>query len=97
MARYEGNRIKALAAYNAGPSRVARWSDGAMSVDQWVDAIPFSETREYVQAVLAYDVIADSIWEVGYDTSRRRSRRAVVVWQGSGCHYTLSSLLEHSE
>ena len=57
MARYEGNRIKALAAYNAGPSRVARWSDGAMSVDQWVDAIPFSETREYVQAVLAYDVI----------------------------------------
>ena len=41
-----------------GPlSRVARWSDGAMSVDQWVDAIPFSETREYVQAVLAYDVI----------------------------------------
>lgn len=57
MTRYEGNRIKALAAYNAGPSRVARWSDGAMSVDQWVDAIPFSETREYVQAVLAYDVI----------------------------------------
>ena len=57
MARYQGNRIKALAAYNAGPSRVARWSDGAMSVDQWVDSIPFSETREYVQAVLAYDVI----------------------------------------
>jgi len=57
MARYEGNRIKALAAYNAGPSRVTRWSDGAMSVDQWVDSIPFSETREYVQAVLAYDVI----------------------------------------
>jgi len=57
MARYEGNRIKALAAYNAGPSRVARWSNGAMSVDQWVDSIPFSETREYVQAVLAYDVI----------------------------------------
>ena len=28
-----------------------------MSVDQWVNAIPFSETREYVQAVLAYDVI----------------------------------------
>ena len=69
-----------------------------MSVDQWVDAIPFSETREYVQAVLAYDDLPDSIWEVGYDTSRRRSRRAVLVWQGSGgCHTPPLSLLEHSE
>jgi soluble lytic murein transglycosylase len=28
-----------------------------MAVDQWVDSIPFGETREYVQAVLAYFVI----------------------------------------
>ncbi len=47
----------ALAAYNAGPSRVVRWAKKEMAVDQWVDSIPFGETREYVQAVLAYLVI----------------------------------------
>lgn len=57
MSRYEDNRVKTLAAYNAGPSRVTRWSDGTMALDQWVDSIPFGETREYVQAVLAYTVI----------------------------------------
>ena len=57
LSRFEGNRVKALAAYNAGPSRVVRWTQKEMSVDQWVDSIPFGETREYVQAVLAYLVI----------------------------------------
>ena len=52
MSRYEDNRVKTLVAYNAGPSRVTRWSDGTMALDQWVDSIPFGETREYVQAVL---------------------------------------------
>jgi soluble lytic murein transglycosylase len=57
LSRFQGNRVKALAAYNAGPSRVARWTEEDMAVDQWVDSIPFGETREYVQAVLAYLVI----------------------------------------
>ena len=57
LSRFEGNRVKALAAYNAGPSRVLRWAEKEMAVDQWVDSIPFGETREYVQAVLAYLVI----------------------------------------
>ena len=57
MARFDGNRLQALAAYNAGPSRVSRWTNNDMAFDQWVDSIPFSETREYVQAVLAYRVI----------------------------------------
>ena len=57
LSRFEGNRVKALAAYNGGPSRVVRWTEKDMAVDQWVDSIPFGETREYVQAVLAYLVI----------------------------------------
>ena len=57
LSRFEGNRVKALAAYNAGPSRVVRWTQKEMAIDQWVDSIPFGETREYVQAVLAYLVI----------------------------------------
>ena len=55
--KYDGNRVLALAAYNAGPNRVRRWSEGNMSVARWVDTIPFKETREYVRAVLAYNVI----------------------------------------
>ena len=54
---YKGNRVLALAAYNAGPNRVRRWSEGTMSIARWVDTIPFKETREYVRAVLAYTVI----------------------------------------
>ena len=57
MARFNGNHVKSLAAYNAGPSRVSRWTNDDMAFDQWVDSIPFRETREYVQAVLAYRVI----------------------------------------
>lgn len=55
--RFDGNRPKALAGYNAGPHRVDRWSRGDRGVDQWIDSIPFRETREYVRAVLAYTVI----------------------------------------
>ena len=54
---YGGNRVLALAAYNAGPNRVRRWREGGLSVGRWVDTIPFKETREYVRAVLAYNVI----------------------------------------
>ncbi|MFM2153935.1 MAG: hypothetical protein RL199_2370, partial [Pseudomonadota bacterium] len=41
------------AAYNAGPKAVAGWlADRAgMPVDEWVERIPFRETRAYVKAV----------------------------------------------
>lgn len=56
--RYGGNRVLALAAYNAGPSRVDRWLDESNApFDVFIESIPFHETREYVQAVLAYRVI----------------------------------------
>lgn len=41
------------AAYNGGPSSVARWAKerGALPLDQWVEEIPFKETRGYVKQV----------------------------------------------
>jgi soluble lytic murein transglycosylase len=44
----------AFAAYNAGDYRVADWkSDGTYSgMDEFVESIPFTETRDYVQAIL---------------------------------------------
>lgn len=46
--------VKVLAAYNAGESRVARWSGkaGAGDPEVFTERIPFVETRDYVRAVL---------------------------------------------
>lgn len=58
--QYDGSLVLALAAYNAGPSRVRRWVrdngdprqlDTPDAID-WIEQIPFKETRNYVQRVL---------------------------------------------
>lgn len=52
--RFGGVPEYALAAYNAGESRVQDWqSAGPYSgMDEFVESIPFTQTREYVQAIL---------------------------------------------
>jgi len=52
--RFRGDAA-ALAAYNAGPSPAAAWAraGAGQPVDEWVEAIPYKETRGYVKAVLA--------------------------------------------
>ncbi|OXY83215.1 transglycosylase SLT domain-containing protein [Oceanimonas doudoroffii] len=59
LQRYQGNRVAAIAAYNAGPGRINRWlaNSGSRPLDVWVENIPYRETRGYVQNVLAYSVI----------------------------------------
>ncbi|WP_421251241.1 transglycosylase SLT domain-containing protein [Aeromonas veronii] len=56
---YDGNRILAAAAYNAGPGRVKRWREQSDNkpMDVWVESIPYKETRNYVQNVLSFDLI----------------------------------------
>jgi soluble lytic murein transglycosylase len=55
--RFEGNVVMMSAAYNAGPSRPIRWSKmygdprGQMDVVDWIEHIPFRETRNYVMRV----------------------------------------------
>ncbi|MGE6660020.1 transglycosylase SLT domain-containing protein [Pseudomonas sp. NPDC077408] len=57
--QFNGNRVLASAAYNAGPGRVRQWLKNAdhLPFDVWVENIPFDETRQYVQNVLTYSVI----------------------------------------
>jgi soluble lytic murein transglycosylase len=57
--RYGGSYVLAVAAYNAGPARVNQWlrdlgDPRARDTDvvDWVESIPFSETRNYVQRVM---------------------------------------------
>jgi len=49
-----GQWEQTLAAYNAGPGRVAQWLEWSHYREpaEFVESIPFTETREYVQAVL---------------------------------------------
>jgi soluble lytic murein transglycosylase len=52
--RYNGQVEYALAAYNAGTNRVDDWlANGKFrDVPEFVESIPFTETREYVQAIM---------------------------------------------
>ncbi|MGZ4788142.1 MAG: transglycosylase SLT domain-containing protein [Terriglobales bacterium] len=54
MDQFNGHPEYALAAYNAGSERVQAWlSDGNFRDPQeFVESIPFTETREYVQAIM---------------------------------------------
>ena len=57
MRRFNNNRILVSVAYNAGPGRVQSWLDPTLPVDAWIETIPFTETRNYVQNVLMFAAI----------------------------------------
>lgn len=56
---YDGNYVMAIAGYNAGPGRIHEWVQAYgdprspdIDIVDWMERIPFSETRNYVQRVL---------------------------------------------
>jgi soluble lytic murein transglycosylase len=54
LARFDGRMSAAIASYNAGPEAVARWlaADPTGEDDEWVESIPYDQTRGYVKRVL---------------------------------------------
>jgi soluble lytic murein transglycosylase len=59
LREYRGSYLMAFAAYNAGRGRVDKWvaqygdpRDPTVDAVDWVERIPFAETRNYVQRVM---------------------------------------------
>ncbi len=54
LAQFSGNVVQAIAAYNAGPMVVGNWvtANRGRSEDEFVELIPYRETRQYVKRVL---------------------------------------------
>lgn len=55
LTKFNGNIVYALAAYNAGPMAVDRWIKAApegLEMLDFIEQIPYKETREYVGAII---------------------------------------------
>jgi len=68
MTYYNGSYPLAVAAYNAGPGNVNKWlrangdpRTGSIEWVEWIERIPISETRNYVQRVLENAVVYDAM------------------------------------
>ncbi len=66
---YSGSYPLAVAAYNAGPGNVNKWlrangdpRTGSMDWVEWVEKIPITETRNYVQRVLENAVVYEAMY-----------------------------------
>jgi soluble lytic murein transglycosylase-like protein len=62
---YKGNNLLAVAAYNGGPVSVDRWVQayGNLEADEFVETIPFRETRRYVKSVLRNFNQYKNVWQ----------------------------------
>jgi soluble lytic murein transglycosylase len=62
---WDGNVPLAVASYNAGSGNVSKWvrqygdPRGRKDVLQWIEQIPYSETKAYVQRVIENSVVYD--------------------------------------
>ena len=73
--RFNGNTVLMIASYNAGPEAVTKWVNGNsnMETDEFIEAIPYNETRAYVKRVLR-----------SYAEYHRIYNNSAIRW-GEGC------------
>lgn len=73
LEKYKGYLVLALAAYNAGEANVNAWikdfGDPRQTNDwlNWIESIPFGETRNYVQRVLENAIIYAALFQKQHD------------------------------
>ena len=66
MDLYDRNLTLVIAAYNAGSGNVKRWQKGYgdLPEDEFVESIPFKETREYVKKVVTAMELYERLYRV---------------------------------
>ena len=81
---FGGSLIMTFAAYNAGPNRVDQWikrygdprGGGVDAAVDWIERIPFTETRDYVQRVMenyqVYKILLDQKADIAADITAGR-------------------------
>ena len=67
LEHWNGSYVLGIASYNAGSGNVNRWqkSFGDLPRDEFIENIPFAETREYVKKVLAGIAIYERLYNLG--------------------------------
>jgi soluble lytic murein transglycosylase len=67
---HKGDLVAAIASYNAGSGNVKRWrkSFGHLPPAEFIEMIPYGETREYVKKVLTYSDIYHRLYQLGTPT-----------------------------
>lgn len=70
MTKFNNNVPLVAAAYNGGPHRVHAWMHyfGGLDLDEFVEHIPFLETRNYVKKVSKYQAIYNLLYNKKTDT-----------------------------
>ncbi len=65
LQKFHGHPALAVASYNAGPQAVSRWVKlrAGVATDEFVEEIPYRETRHYVKTVLSNFAIYTEIYE----------------------------------
>ena len=80
---FNGSKVLTIASYNAGDGNVKKWIKGYGDprdyddIDRildWIESIPFGETRNYVKRVLENIVVYDTILQKYYPISKNRSK-----------------------
>jgi soluble lytic murein transglycosylase-like protein/TolA-binding protein len=63
--RQDGNLVYALSCYNAGPGNLSKWRKRlpTRDMDRFIEAIPFAETKGYVQRVLGNYAAYHSLYD----------------------------------
>ena len=66
MDYYHNNTVLVLAAYNAGATAVNRWRSqfGTLPLDEFVESIPYQETRDYVKKIIGSIPVYQTLYHI---------------------------------